>query len=184
MIVNYIKDRFNTNIRIWHVFFYIIFGLLLSMLLNSLFIRLNIIKYSLVESKIDNTFLYYTFYFFKIIIACIVVPFIQELIFRGYIYDMFSKRLNKVISIILTTFIYAVIQISLVQAIFAFIVGLIQIIIYVKSKNLLVPFLISFGFNFASFFAIFFDVQLMYIVIYLVLCIILFIVCYSFKEKN
>ena len=182
--MQYIKEKFNTNCNLLHIFVYFIFGIVLYMLLCSSFLYLGLIKFSLVESSIDSTFLYYLVSVLKNIFICAVAPFIQELFFKGLIYDIFLKRFNKVIAAIFTITIFVLFKLSLISAIYALVFGIISMILYIKSNNLIFPFVMSVGFSSSSLFGIFYNCNIIVISIMFVICTLLFFVCYNFKADK
>lgn len=181
--MSYIKDKFKTNIKFYQILLYLILGAFISLTINSIFIHFGLIKLNVVEVDVSDRIPYYIALVIRIITSCIIGPFLEELIFRGFIFDIISKRLNKVLSIILTTFIFAALHFSLTQFLFALFAGTIFIIFYVKTKNLLVSFLIHFSCNVAGIFVMFANTDITFIILYLILTIILFTLSYKLSDN-
>lgn len=127
-----IKPKFNIKPNI-NIAYIIIVGMLLSLSLNSLIINLNKIL-NIQNNMLDNKYL-----ITMIISSVIIGPIIEELMFRGIIFNKI-KTFNKIdVSIILTTLIFAFFHDTLFQMLYAFIIGYICIKLYLNYNSLLYP---------------------------------------------
>ena len=178
--MKYIKENFKTNISIIRIILYMLLGASLSITINSLFIKFGLIKYSLTESTIEPIY-YYIALFIRIILSCIIGPFIEELLYRGLLYKFLSKKFNIIISAVLTTIVFSISHFSIIQALFALLIGIILIIFYIKEKNLTVTFLIHSGCNIGSLFVVLINTNIFNIIGYILISIILAIICYKLK---
>jgi len=77
--------------------------------------------------------------FISIIGVGILGPIIEELLFRGILYNKLQKFNSKKISIILTTLIFGLIHMNIIQAIYAGILGLLFLWVYDYHKNIKAP---------------------------------------------
>ncbi|WMJ82176.1 CPBP family intramembrane glutamic endopeptidase [Clostridium sp. MB40-C1] len=68
--------------------------------------------------------------------VCIVAPIFEEILFRGIILNGMAKALNEKLAIIISSFLFALIHMNLVQGINAFLLGLILGIIYLSTKSI------------------------------------------------
>ena len=78
---------------------------------------------------------------FLILSSVIVGPFIEEIIFRYLLVKNLEKFNNKVFTILIASFVFGIIHTGIFNIIYAFLLGVILNIIYLKNKNLLYPLL-------------------------------------------
>ncbi|NHC43594.1 CPBP family intramembrane metalloprotease [Bacillus sp. MM2020_1] len=76
----------------------------------------------------------------SILSMIIIAPIIEELIFRGYLFNKWSETMGIKKSILLSSVLFALLHLNS-NFIGLFICGLFYCIIYLKTKNLLVPIL-------------------------------------------
>ena len=77
----------------------------------------------------------------------VIGPIYEEILFRYLLYNRLKNKLTIKKSIIITTIIFALIHLTPVKIIYAFILGLILNITYEKHKNIIAPILIHIGAN-------------------------------------
>lgn len=82
-----------------------------------------------------------------IITSGIIGPIYEEILFRYILYNRLTNKYSIKKSIIITTTIFALIHLSLIKIIYAFIIGLILNLTYKKYKNILAPILIHISAN-------------------------------------
>ena len=82
-----------------------------------------------------------------IISSGIIGPIYEEIIFRYILYNRLKKKYSVKKSIIITTTIFALIHLSPIKIIYAFLLGLILNIAYEKHQNILAPILIHIAAN-------------------------------------
>lgn len=68
--------------------------------------------------------------------SVIVGPLVEEIIFRYLLIGELSKFNNKLITILLGSFIFAIMHTGLINIIYAFALGIILSVIYIKNRNL------------------------------------------------
>ncbi|MCY6960070.1 CPBP family intramembrane glutamic endopeptidase [Clostridium brassicae] len=68
--------------------------------------------------------------------VCIVAPIFEEVLFRGIILNGMAKALNEKVAIVISSFLFALMHMNLVQGINAFLLGAILGIIYLKTKSI------------------------------------------------
>lgn len=128
------KKQKNLNFKInKNIIFVILSGISLSILLNVLIINFNKI-FNIENSLMDSRYLIPL-----IISSGIIGPILEELLFRGIMFNKLKKFNSLKLSMILTTFIFAFFHDSFTQMIYAFIVGYICIKLYIEYDNLLFP---------------------------------------------
>ncbi|MFT8322147.1 MAG: CPBP family intramembrane glutamic endopeptidase [Bacillus sp. (in: firmicutes)] len=79
-----------------------------------------------------------TFIPITLFVSIIVAPIVEELLFRGYLLNKWGERLGAKKSIFLTSFLFAVLHIGS-TFIVQFVFGILCCLVYMKTKNLLVP---------------------------------------------
>lgn len=176
-IVNFLRERFSTNLKLQQIFLLALLGLSLSLTINSIFVFTGLIKFEIVPSKIDDKIIYIIAMVIRIITSCIIGPIVEEIVFRGFLFNSLSRRINIVLSAIITTLIFAFMHISISSCIFALITGFIFIYFYIKTNNLLVSFIIHSFCNMMALIVLFIPINLFYIVVYIIFSIIIFLLC-------
>jgi len=79
---------------------------------------------------------------FLILSSVIVGPFVEELLFRNVLVNKLLGFNSKLITILMASFIFAIVHNGLYNIIYTFILGIILNIVYLKGKNLLYPLII------------------------------------------
>ena len=72
-----------------------------------------------------------------LLIICIIVPLIEEIIFRGFFYDTVKLISNDIIAILFTSVSFALAHSDLQQILYAFIAGILLSYIKCKFKNII-----------------------------------------------
>lgn len=85
-------------------------------------------------------------YLISVFILCLLCPVIEELIFRNIIFKRISKKFNAYIGVIISSIVFAAINIGNGIA-GAFLFGIANCIIYTKYKNIFMPVLVNFAYN-------------------------------------
>lgn len=83
----------------------------------------------------------------SIISTGIIGPIYEEILFRYILYNRLKKKYSIKKSILITTIIFALIHLSPIKIIYAFILGLTINILYERYKNILAPILIHISAN-------------------------------------
>lgn len=84
-----------------------------------------------------------TMIFFTLIVA----PVIEEIIFRGLIFQSLRQKMNLKMAVILGALIFGLWHINLYTALCAFFMGIILSIFYMQYKSIFVPIIIHIGAN-------------------------------------
>ncbi|MGL4854817.1 MAG: lysostaphin resistance A-like protein, partial [Lentisphaeria bacterium] len=122
----------------------IIIGLLLSFLSIIAYVIISEIMVNWGESRVEhplqNFFLKGEFNTCEVVLIGLVVifltPFSEELLFRRFIFEAFNSLDKKIISIIITSLIFAWLHFNYQAFITYFIIGFILQVVYLRSKNL------------------------------------------------
>ena len=77
----------------------------------------------------------------------LIGPIIEELMFRGIIYNELKTKVSVMKAILLTTFFFAIIHFNILQIIYAFAVGFLFIFFYEKYKDIKAPIIFHMALN-------------------------------------
>lgn len=83
----------------------------------------------------------------QIIGISFIVPVLEELLFRGIVYNRLKRYMNKNMAVILSAVIFGVYHMNLLQGVYAFALGLLLVFVYEKYKNLIAPILFHMAAN-------------------------------------
>ena len=83
----------------------------------------------------------------SVISTGIIGPIYEEILFRYILYNRLKKKYSIKKSILITTILFALIHLSPIKIIYAFILGLTMNILYERHKNILAPILIHISAN-------------------------------------
>lgn len=79
---------------------------------------------------------------FQIIEAVIIGPIVEELIFRGLMFNRFRRCMSVVAAAIVSSLLFGIYHMNFSQGVYAFIMGLLLAYVYVKYKNLIATILL------------------------------------------
>lgn len=116
---------------------------------------------------------------FSIISVAIIGPVLEELVFRGLIYNKLKESYRVGISILLVSLLFGLFHLNLVQGIYAFLISVIITYCYEKSSNLFIPILVHCSANISVSILLPFLLRMSFLPIQIVLVVFLFlsIVC-------
>lgn len=139
LINDYKKYKKQTNTKI-NYFYLIILGVILSLMYNVFAYYLN---FALKTSLFDNN----SNVAVTLLSTGILGPIIEELIFRGIIYNELKSKYSNMKSILITTIFFAIIHINIIQILYALIIGFILIFVYEKYNNIKAPIILHMASN-------------------------------------
>lgn len=139
LINDYKKYEKQTNTKI-NYFYLIILGVILSLIYNVFAYYLN---FALKTSLFDNN----SNVAVTLLSTGILGPIIEELIFRGIIYNELKSKYSNMKSILITTIFFAIIHINIIQILYALIIGFILIFVYEKYNNIKAPIILHMASN-------------------------------------
>lgn len=87
------------------------------------------------------------FNFFYFFLMVIITPIIEEILYRGIIFNLFLKKYSVIISITLSSLIFAFIHLKFIGIGYLFLYGLLFGFAYYKTKSLFTPILLHFLIN-------------------------------------
>lgn len=73
----------------------------------------------------------------QLVIAIILIPICEEIIFRGIIFGYLRKNFNIIVAILVQALIFGIMHLNLVQGIYTFILGIVLALIYMYSDSIL-----------------------------------------------
>jgi hypothetical protein len=82
-----------------------------------------------------------------VISVVLIIPILEEVLFRGLIYNELKTHLNIVIAIIFQSLLFAIAHGNMLQGIYAFIMGAVVAIIYDKTGSIFAPILFHVMYN-------------------------------------
>lgn len=139
LINDYKKYKKQTNTKI-NYFYLIILGIILSLIYNVFAYYLNfVLKTSLFDNS-NNIAI-------TLLSTGILGPIIEELMFRGIIYNELKSKYSNMKSILITTIFFAIIHINIIQILYALIIGFILIFVYEKYNNIKAPIILHMASN-------------------------------------
>lgn len=139
LINDYKKYKKQTNTKI-NYFYLIILGVILSLIYNVFAYYLN---FALKTSLFDNN----SNVAVTLLSTGILGPIIEELMFRGIIYNELKSKYSNMKSILITTIFFAIIHINIIQILYALIIGFILIFVYEKYNNIKAPIILHMASN-------------------------------------
>ena len=81
---------------------------------------------------------------------CLLMPALEELIFRGLIYVLLRQKLSEIPSVIISAVLFGLYHGNVVQFIYTFILGILFAEALEKRRNMAVPFIMHSAANLAS----------------------------------
>ena len=87
---------------------------------------------------------------FRLFGTVILVPIVEEVLFRGVLLDKISDKIPSVFAILISSIAFSFFHNDYVQMIYTFIMGIIFAITYLKVKNIFAPIIVHIIYNFTS----------------------------------
>lgn len=78
----------------------------------------------------------------QVLAIVIVVPVLEEIIFRGIVYNRLKEYTNKILAAVITSIMFGVYHMNLVQGLYAFFIGLLLVFVYEKYNSIQAPILL------------------------------------------
>ena len=79
--------------------------------------------------------------------AVIVAPITEECCFRGFVYNILKRWSTPVVGAVFSALLFSVVHASLAQTVPLFVFGLVQCVLYEKSRSLMLPVMLHMLFN-------------------------------------
>lgn len=141
----YKKYIAKTKFKIKNIFIPILFGISISLIYNILFSNINNLMH-FTSNYDDNKVNIYIL----ILTSGIIGPILEELLFRGIVYNKLKEFNKPMKSIILTSIIFSIFHFDLLNIILAFSVSFIFIYLYEKYKSIKYPIIMHIVLNITS----------------------------------
>ena len=108
----------------------------------------------------------------QIAAAGIVMPVVEEFIFRGLMYNRMKDYMSANMAMIISSLIFGLYHGNLIQGIYGFVMGLLMIFVYEKYQTMLAPVLCHVGANLISIVLEFLNIQLDSVMIAAVIAVV------------
>ena len=141
----YKKYIIKNKLKIQNTYIPIIFGISISLIYNILAFNINNIV-NFTNNYVGNNMPIIS----QIISSVLVGPILEEVLFRGIIYNKLKEFNSPMKSIILTSIIFGIFHFNLLNMIFAFGMSFIFIYLYEKNKSLKYPIIMHVFLNLTS----------------------------------
>ncbi len=82
--------------------------------------------------------------------AVVMAPICEEVVYRGFIYQMLKQYSGRIVACILSALLFSVIHGALVQSLPLFIFGVVQCLLFEKTRSVLLPIVVHAIYNTAS----------------------------------
>lgn len=138
----YKKYKVKNNFKLNNIFIPILFGVSISLIYNILIFNLNNLIYF--TNKFDGSSIGIIT---QLITSGICGPILEELVFRGLVYNKLKTFNKPMTSIILTSLIFALFHNNIIDMIYAFGVSFMFIYLYQKYKTLKAPIIMHMSLN-------------------------------------
>ncbi|MBQ9072728.1 MAG: CPBP family intramembrane metalloprotease [Bacilli bacterium] len=136
------KYRKENNFKIKNIFVPILFGITISLIYNIILFYLNnVLNFTNIFEGSELSILV------QLISSGICGPILEELLFRGIVYNKLKEFNKPKIAIILCSVIFGIIHTNIINAIYAFIVSFVLIYLYEKYKTLKAPMIMHISLN-------------------------------------
>lgn len=116
--------------------------------------------------------------------SCLIGPIIEELMFRGIIYNNLKKIYKPMKCILITTVVFSFLHFNLVQVVYGLIIGFMLIYIYELYKNIKAPIYLHIASNTTSLFYVILlnkNILLINISLFIISLLVLIIIQYKIK---
>lgn len=139
LIKDYEKYNISNKIKI-NNFSLVILGIILSLIYNIFAYYFNfLLKTSLFDNNNDLII--------TLISTGLIGPIIEELMFRGIIYNELKNKYSNMQAILITTIFFAIIHFNIIQILYGLIIGFILIFVYEKYKTIKAPIILHMASN-------------------------------------
>ena len=83
----------------------------------------------------------------EILLTGILVPIIEEIMYRGLVFDQLRKNLPLSLALIIQALIFGIIHLNMVQGTYAFMIGILLGVALIRSRSIILPIAIHMGTN-------------------------------------
>ena len=170
------------TVKVDNLAVYVMLGICLSLSYNLLLCGINKVIYftNLYDSVSNNTLV-------TLITAGVLGPILEELVFRGIVYEKLKTFNKQSISTVITGVLFGLFHGNIIQFVYAFLLNFILIKSYEKENSILIPILIHVCVNSVTTLLLNFIIEinlLLTIMLFLVFVIVLIILLKIVYKKN
>lgn len=98
-----------------------------------------------------------------VFLAVVAAPIAEEILFRGLIFTRMARGSNLYIAAFISSLVFGVVHGTIIWTIYTFVVGVVLVWLFVKTRSLVAPMLVHFAFNGVSF--LFTDINIVMIIL-------------------
>ena len=98
-----------------------------------------------------------------VFLAVVAAPIAEEILFRGLIFTRMARGSNLYIAAFISSLVFGVMHGTIIWTIYTFVVGVVLVWLFVKTRSLIAPILAHFAFNGVSF--LFTDINIVMIIL-------------------
>ena len=135
--------------KVFGILLYFLIGAALGMLLNLLIMNSPIPKIFPSYTESIRGKLFSVNIISGVFLYCLAAPVLEEILFRGVIYDMLYRYTGFAASAVISSLIFAIYHMNMVQGIYAFIMGMLICTLYHRDHRIAVPIAMHTGANLA-----------------------------------
>ncbi len=132
------RDKDKGKIEIKKLILYVVIGIILTRVINYVIDISGVSQFDSNFKQALNIIVNAPF-IVQILGAGIILPIVEEYIFRRMIYIDFEKLFNEKVAIISTAVLFGIFHMNIIQGVFATILGLYLAYVYSKTRNLVYP---------------------------------------------
>ena len=151
-------DKINNSLKKYErvsIFKYILiipFGFLCMLAANAFVSIIVMAMPDYMAKSFDGTseIIYGSSFVLQVLTAGIAAPVVEELLYRGLVYNRIKKMTGLIPAAVLSSIIFGVIHANWVQAPYAFIIGLVCVYVYERYKSIFAPIILHISANLLS----------------------------------
>ena len=141
LLIDYKKNYYNSEVEKINIPILLIIAVLLSLVYNVFAYYVNNFTFQTSLFDSNGNILY------VLLATGLIGPVIEELMFRGIIYNELKKKIASMAAILITTLFFALTHFNIFQVIYALALGFILIFVYEKYKDIKAPIILHMASN-------------------------------------
>ena len=141
LLIDYKKNYYNSEVEKINIPILLIIAVLLSFVYNVFAYYVNNFTFQTSLFDSNGNILY------VLLATGLIGPVIEELMFRGIIYNELKKKITSMAAILITTLFFALTHFNIFQVIYALALGFILIFVYEKYKDIKAPIILHMASN-------------------------------------
>ncbi len=129
------KEKSKAHLNLFLVIWILVVILCLSLSINNFICMSPLVEISDGYQNANAAF-YAGAFLFELLGPGLFTPVLEELLFRGIVYEEAKEIFSKKVAIIFSAFVFAVLHFNIVQFVYSFLLGIVLILIMEKTKHL------------------------------------------------